>query len=179
MTLKTYQHNPAHLMLDEAVYFITGATYHKLPLLKPPEVKQMLLDCMQTVFSDYQWALQHWVILDNHYHLLVKSQSGSVMAQIFKNLHGQSGYLIKQSAKLTGRVWWNYWDYCPRDEDDYFRHLNYLFYNPVKHGYVTDLKDYPYSSFLPFLEMQGRMVLENQFRKYRDYKNLYLDNDDF
>jgi putative transposase len=34
-----------------------------------------------------------------------------------------------------------------RDENDYRRHLDYLHYNPVKHGYVDRAADWPYSSF--------------------------------
>lgn len=42
---------------------------------------------------------------------------------------------------------WNYWDYCPRNEDDYNVRLNYLLWNPVKHGFVERIEDYPYSSY--------------------------------
>ncbi|GAX59219.1 transposase and inactivated derivatives [Candidatus Scalindua japonica] len=34
-----------------------------------------------------------------------------------------------------------------RDEDDYNRHMNYIHYNPVKHGLVSSVNDWPYSTF--------------------------------
>jgi putative transposase len=71
-------------------------------------------------------------------------------------------------------VWWNYWDYCPRDEEQYFTRLNYLFYNPVKHGYTSNLHDYVFSSFHEFIEQQGRELLVAQFRNYSGYKTLNL-----
>jgi len=37
--------------------------------------------------------------------------------------------------------------HCIRDEQDYQNHLDYIHYNPVKHGYVQLVKDWPYSSF--------------------------------
>ena len=74
-------------------------------------------------------------------------------------------------------IWWNYWDYCPRDEKDYLIRLNYGLINPVKHGYVTNLVDYAYSSFHATYDMLGREVLAQQFKDYPGYKDLQLDED--
>ncbi len=49
----------------------------------------------------------------------------------------------------------------------------------MKHQYVENIKDYPYSSFHQFLEKQGRDNLVNQFKDNSDYKKLYSDQDDF
>ena len=34
-----------------------------------------------------------------------------------------------------------------RDEDDFARHSDYIHFNPVKHGLVARVKDWPHSSF--------------------------------
>jgi putative transposase len=39
-----------------------------------------------------------------------------------------------------------YWEHLMRDEDDYQRHVDYIHYNPVKHGYVKHAADWAYSS---------------------------------
>jgi hypothetical protein len=51
------------------------------------------------------------------------------------------------------------------NEKDYFIRQNYLFNNPVKHSYVSNLNDYPYSSFHDMLKNQGYEFLVQQFRK--------------
>ncbi len=59
---------------------------------------------------------------------------------------------------------------------------NYLLYNPVRHGYVGNLRDYPFSSFHELYEKRGRDFLARQFREYPDYKTLVLHEakeDDF
>jgi putative transposase len=40
-----------------------------------------------------------------------------------------------------------FWEHTIRDEDDRNRHLDYMHYNPVKHGYAECPHDWPYSSF--------------------------------
>jgi putative transposase len=44
-----------------------------------------------------------------------------------------------------------FWEHVVRDEGDYERHLDYIHYTPVKHGYVTKVADWPYSSFHRYL----------------------------
>ncbi len=175
--LKHHSHTPAHLFLDDTVYFITGAIYNRQHLLREDSLKHELLLCMRQVFSNYDWDLQHWVILDNHYHLLAKSRRGKDMSSIINGLHGRSAHFIRRVTSCGLPVWWNYWDYCPRDEQDYYRHLNYLLYNPVKHGYVTDLKQYEHSSFHELFDHLGKEALTQQFRFYADFRALDLPDD--
>jgi putative transposase len=40
-----------------------------------------------------------------------------------------------------------YWEHGVRDERDNQNHLDYIHYNPVKHGHVQKVKDWQYSSF--------------------------------
>jgi putative transposase len=168
--------------MDNTLYFITAATYQKQHLLQKTELKQLLLNYIQSCFQRYQWELHHWVILENHYHLLGKSRKGNDLSKIIQQIHSVSGYQIKQSINIKTQVWWNYWnywDYCLRHEKDYLIHLNYLLNNPIKHGYVNNLSDYPFSSFHLLLKKQSREYLAKQFRDYSEYKNLTLNEDNF
>lgn len=40
-----------------------------------------------------------------------------------------------------------YWEHRIRDEADHARHMDYIHYNPVKHGHAAKARDWPYSSF--------------------------------
>lgn len=80
------------------------------------------------------------------------------------NVHRKTAKFVREHINFEGKtVWWNYWDYCPRNERDYYQHLNYMLYNPVKHGYVADLKDYKWSSFHALLDDLARKGLPNSF----------------
>ncbi|HMZ09141.1 transposase [Plasticicumulans sp.] len=52
-----------------------------------------------------------------------------------------------------------YWEHAIRDDEDYRQHLDYIHYNPVKHGLVESPKDWDYSSFRRFVD-QGMYSLE-------------------
>lgn len=180
--LKHSSHTPAHLYLDHTPYFITGAIYQKRRLLISAELKQMLQETLQRVFVKYGWQLHHWVILDNHYHLLCQSARGKDLSKVMKETHFDSAIAIHAATNCEKPVWYNYWDYCPRNEQEYLIRENYTLYNPVKHGYVTDLKAYPHSSFYQTFEQLGRERLARQFLAYPEYKTLRLteaEDDDF
>lgn len=174
MQRKDYLHNPTHIFADDTPYFITAAIYQKRPLLKSPELKQLLLERIKHCFATHHWELHHWVILDNHYHLLGKSRVGLDLARIMTDIHAFTGYYIKQATQTQQRVWWNYWDYCPRHERDYRIRQIYLLNNPVKHGYVDNLHDYPFSSFHDALATHGAEKLRRQFKDYPEFHTLVL-----
>lgn len=56
-------------------------------------------------------------------------------------------------AKREKGIWQRrYWEHAIRDESDLERHIDYVHFNPVKHGYVSRVADWPHSSFHRFVE---------------------------
>jgi putative transposase len=177
--LKKSRHTPAHLLLDDMPYFITGAIYQKRPLLIEATLKWQLLTLIKKNLQTAEWQLKDYVMLDNHYPLLVISKKGEDLPKIIKKIHGASAHIIRLQTRCERPVWWNYWDYCPRNEKDYYTKLNYLLTNPIKHGYVDDLNDYPFSSFSARLTKRGREAMIQQFRCYANYSAVTTIYDDF
>jgi putative transposase len=53
-----------------------------------------------------------------------------------------------RSEKGEREIWQRrYWEHILRDENDVARHIDCIHFNPVKHGHVTRVKDWPFSSF--------------------------------
>ena len=54
---------------------------------------------------------------------------------------------LSRHLKRERGVWQRrYWEHCIRDADDLSRHIDYIHFNPVKHGYAKRPIDWPYSS---------------------------------
>ncbi|MDR3413495.1 MAG: transposase [Formivibrio sp.] len=59
----------------------------------------------------------------------------------------------RRASKCCGTIWQHrYWEHQIRDEADLRHHIDYLHFNPVKHGYVRQAADWPYSSIHRFIE---------------------------
>jgi putative transposase len=61
---------------------------------------------------------------------------------------GKSGFIrASRISKLERGIWQQrYWEHQIRDECDFEKHVNYIHYNPVKHGYVKRPIDWHFSS---------------------------------
>jgi putative transposase len=63
-----------------------------------------------------------------------------------------SGVRLTRNPKGEYDLWQRrYWEHTIRDEADLVRHLDYVHFNPVKHGLVERVADWPYSSFHRFV----------------------------
>ena len=61
-----------------------------------------------------------------------------------------AGESVSNSRLTKGErgIWQRrFWEHTIRDENDFARHVDYIHINPVKHGLVTRVVDWPYSSF--------------------------------
>jgi putative transposase len=72
---------------------------------------------------------------------------------VTKRLSGQ------RNQRGEGMVWQRrFWEHLIRDEEDWRRHMDYVHYNPVKHGYVTSPAQWCWSSFHQAVQ-QGMYVV--------------------
>ena len=58
----------------------------------------------------------------------------------------------RRLAKAERGIWQRrYWEHLIRDEADLAAHVDYIHFNPVKHGHVNRVADWPYSTFHRFV----------------------------
>jgi putative transposase len=136
--------------VQRGLYFITMVTKDRFPFFK----KRTTVDCFKLalikIATKYQVTIDALVILNDHVHMNIKLNSG----------HGRISFIIQQIKylmRIDSRVncFWQdrYWEHCIRDENDYALHLDYIHFNPVKHGYVLKAVDYSDSSFHKFVKL--------------------------
>jgi putative transposase len=62
------------------------------------------------------------------------------------------GLPIKPNHRGEYALWQTrFWEHTIRNETDFARHVDYIHYNPVKHGLVSQVRDWPHSSFHRYL----------------------------
>jgi putative transposase len=162
------RHHPPHIYLDNAIYFISAHTYDDLPLLTDKR-KYELHDLLINLLSNYNYELITYSIVPNHYHLLFKALSADNLPDLFQKLHGSLSFKWNKEDNQRGRkIFQNYWDYCTKDDNDFWTHFNYINLNPIKHGLVknlTELKDYKFCGYSDWLNKKGiewmTEILEN------------------
>ena len=171
-------HHPPHIYLDDTWYIVTAATLYTRRYLSASRAKALVIDKLSELVTSYAVTLRAWVILDNHYHVLFKSRLGEDLPRFFGQLHGATSRQINLWDEAAGRqVWHNYWDTCIRSEEDFWIRFNYIHNNPIKHGYVKRLEDWPYSSYHHWLATKGSDWLDDCWARYPVID--FLEGDDF
>lgn len=98
-----------------------------------------------------------WVILPNHYHFLAETEHPLEVISALGKLHGRSSFRWNGEESQRGRqVWCNVAETAMKSERHFWASLNYVHHNPVKHGYVEQWQDWPFSSAARYLEETGR-----------------------
>lgn len=122
---------------DDACYFLTGSTLYGRKLLADNTKRILIRDILKEAIQKHGITLYAWVILADHYHLLLRTSEMSPIHRFVKYLHGVSAIKLNRLDGTPGRqVWYQYWDRFPRTERDFWSYFNYIHINPIKHGYV-------------------------------------------
>ncbi|MGC8787604.1 MAG: REP-associated tyrosine transposase [Anaerolineae bacterium] len=160
-------HHPPHIFLDDAWYFISVSTLDHARFLASGRAKALVRDQLKELITEFGVILRAWVILDDHYHLLLKTNIGKDLSRLLGRLHGATARRLNLWDDTVGRqVWHNYWDTCIRSEASLWRHFNYIHNNPVKHGYVAHPGDWEFSSYRYYLRKNGEQWLADCWERY-------------
>ena len=105
----------------------------------------------------YPFDINAWVVLPDHMHAIWTLPPGDndfpmrwrLIKMFFsKSLPASEWRSDVHKARGERGIWQRrYWEHLIRDERDYLRHVHYCYFNPVKHGLVANVEDWPYSTF--------------------------------
>jgi len=98
-----------------------------------------------------------WVVLPDHMHAIWTLPEGdadySGRWREIKKAFTKTFPLNEDRSSARWRqgergIWQRrFWEHTIQSELDYKAHIDYVYFNPVKHGWVGSVKDWPYSSF--------------------------------
>jgi putative transposase len=103
--------------------------------------------------TDLDFEVVAWVLLPEHVHMVIDPKDVG-LSRLMKRLKLSFSYQYRQKIGLyRGHVWQSrFWDHIIRDQEDMNRHIDYIHYNPVKHGHVADPLDWEHSSLRDYFE---------------------------
>ena len=128
-------HAPPHLIREGGTYLITAATYRHQPHLHSPERRSAFEARLCQGMINAEISLHAWVVLPNHYHVLVELLQLDQLSQVLKTLHSGTSFEWNREDGCPGRrVWYRYYDRRIRSDQHFMKALNYIHANPAQHG---------------------------------------------
>jgi len=152
--------------------FLTLVTYQRLPIFADAQAIADLRKAIAVMRSEMPFELTAAIVLPDHLHFLwtlppddcnYSKRVGRLKVLFTHALRGKKALpknvSLSRQKHRESDVWQRrFWEHTIRDEVDLIKHLDYLHYNPVKHGLVTCPHQWQYSSFHRYVEqgMYGR-----------------------
>lgn len=143
-----------------ATYFFTLVMRDRQPIFDDPRCVDLFADANSAVNLRHPFEVEAQVILPDHLHAMWTLTEGDAAYsrrwRLIKETFTRSyikmrGPLIRSTvAKARGEqpVWQRrFWEHLIHDEQDFASHLDYIHYNPVKHGLAAAPRDWPNSTF--------------------------------
>jgi Transposase and inactivated derivatives len=122
----------------------------------------LLRACVRAVRARRPFVSDAWVVLPDHLHAIWTLPPGdedySVRWMDIKRRFAlalpRTEWLseVRQGRRERGIWQRRFWEHAIRDEEDFRRHIDYIHYNPVKHGCVSRAADWPYSTFRRYVQ---------------------------
>jgi putative transposase len=127
------------------VYFLTHVTHERIPILV--DNSDLLWQALQSVNSNLRFDIVAWVVLPDHFHLVIDPVDNNV-SRLMKGVKlSFSTNYRKRVGMRSGRMWqYRFWDHVIRDQADLNRHVDYIHYNPVKHRLTASPFEWEHSS---------------------------------
>ncbi len=113
--------------------------------------------CVDRVRHLMPFHIDAWVVLPDHMHAVWTLPQGdanfsrrwqAIKMAFVKGI--EPAELLSISRRVRGErgVWQRrFWEHTIRDERDYAAHIDYVHFNPVKHGLAASAAAWPYSTF--------------------------------
>lgn len=144
-----------------ARFFFTVVTYRRQRFLTDAPMRLALRGAIRQVQARWSFSIDAWVLLPDHLHCIwtlpsqdaefgrrwgcIKRLVTCAMAADYARPEWRNDSRI---ARRESTIWQRrFWEHQIRDDADYAAHMNYLHFNPVKHGLVTSVADWPHSTF--------------------------------
>ena len=130
-------------------------TYQRQNLFADAVRLEQLRQSLREVKKKRPFVIIAAVVLPNHLHCIWRLPTGdtdySTRWQMIKT--DFSRHIPAKTLKDGSKSVWQprFYDHLIRDDDDFRRHLDYIHYNPVKHGFVAIPCEWPQSSFQRFV----------------------------
>lgn len=129
--------------------FITVVTHARRPWLVAEADR--VLEAMRAVKAAHRYTHLAHALLPDHLHWLLKPASGTNFSTLVAAFKRHVTWQLKALGQ-DGPFWQSrFYDHLIRDEADLHRHLDYIHYNPVRHGHAASPAAWPHGSFSAWL----------------------------
>ena len=129
---------PLRLLYPGACYHVTARGNERKPIFRDDTDRRRFLERLAAVVARYRLVLHAYVLMRNHYHLLVETSEGNLAAAL-RQLNGVYTQDFNRRHRRAGHLLQGRYKALVVEKDSYLLELTrYIHLNPVRVGEVTE-----------------------------------------
>jgi putative transposase len=137
---------PVRIEFPGAIYHITSKGIKGASVFRDREDRTAFLSILSTVVSRFSWLLHSYVLMDDHYHLVVEIPDGN-LSKGMRQLNGVYTQHFNRRHELEGPIFQGRFKSVLFEKENYLLPVcRYVALNPVRLGTPSSLARYPWSS---------------------------------
>jgi putative transposase len=138
---------PLRIQYPGAVYHVTSRGNERKPIVKDDKDRWLFLGVLEDMVGSYGVIIHAWVLMDNHYHLLIETPEGN-LSQAIRHLNGVYTLRFNRGHKRFGHLFQGRYKAILVHKDSYLKELcRYVVLNPVRAKMVKHPKEWKWSSY--------------------------------
>ena len=180
---------PLRIEFEGAFYHVTARGNERGKIYYANADYEKFKDYLKDGQEKYGYRLHCYVLMTNHYHLLIETPDGNI-SKVMHYINGSYTTHINRKWKRSGHLFQGRYKAILIDRDSYLLELSrYVHLNPVRAKIVSRLEDYPYSSYVSYIsrkkddcvyhELILGMIskdMKGSRKKYREFVEIGLEN---
>ncbi len=127
----------------DRTFFITSVTAQRKALFSRDATADLLVDVFLHYRGQGKYLLHDFVIMPDHFHALITPADAISLERAVQFIKGGFSFRLKSSLPVWQASFTNH---RVRDDEDFERHREYIWNNPVLAGLVNKVEVYSYSS---------------------------------
>ncbi len=153
------------IFIPGGTYFFTVVTYKHKPIFNDKKTNELLNKMWRHVSKNHPFTTDAFCLLPDHFHCVITLPENDSnyplrireIKRLFSRMYriyDNDSINVSRLKRAERTIWQRrYWEHTIRNDKDLDHHIQYIHFNPVKHGYVERVKDWYFSSFHQYVRL--------------------------
>ena len=138
----------ARIAFPSMLYHVISRGNNREPVFRGREDFEKYLEICKRYKDQYEFGLYHWVLMNNHIHLIIEVKENSSLSKVMQGINLAYTIWFNRKNGKVGHLWQDRFKSAVIEKDNYLLECGrYIERNPLRAGMVKNPREYPWSSY--------------------------------
>lgn len=152
---------------QNAYYHFYNRGAHRESIFREPDNYIFVLQKLKQYCHELALTPIAYCLLPNHYHFFIRQDGEQDAGLLPQRIFNSYSKAYNKRYDHSGTMFESHYKVITVQTESYALSVcRYIHANPVKHGIVTDLREWPYSNYLEWIEERPGTLVDREFIRF-------------